>query len=116
MREIYLKAIIDWEDYDDVADELMLEDSGVFDELKIGVTVEPLSSDSVLGDGWRDASKELPEIDQEVLVYLFGAYCVMMRLRYTSPDGKTEIKWSDGNRSYIGVDAWRPLPDPPAFA
>ena len=73
-------------------------------------------SNAVLGEGWRDARNELPDVEREVLVYFAGAYCVMMRLKYTSPKGETEIKWSDGNRSYIGVDAWMPLPDPPAFA
>lgn len=68
-----------------------------------------------LCEGWRDANKEIPEIEQAVLVYFSGAYCVMMRLKYISPKGETVIKWSDGNRSFIGVDAWRPLPDPPAF-
>ena len=79
-------------------------------------TIEPLSSHAVLYDGWRDVRNELPDVGREVLVYSAGAYCVMMRLKYTSPKGETRIKWSDGNRSYIGVDAWMPLPDPPAFA
>jgi hypothetical protein len=42
-REIILKVIFDlneWQDYEDVCDELMIEDSGIYDSLKIGVTTE----------------------------------------------------------------------------
>ena len=82
---------------------------------KIRSAICEANSNAVLYEGWRDANKEFPEIEQAVLVYFSGAYCVMMRLKYISPKGETVIKWSDGNRSFIGVDAWRPLPDPPAF-
>ncbi len=56
---------------------------------------------------------EVPEIELPVLVYFSGAYCVMMRLKYTDTNGKIKIKWSDGNISYVEVDAWRELPAPP---
>jgi hypothetical protein len=39
-RTIYLKMEVDWDDYDDVCNELILEDSGIYDSLKIGVSVE----------------------------------------------------------------------------
>jgi len=42
-RTIYLQVIIDWEDYDDVSDELILEDSGIFDKLKDGVRVKQIA-------------------------------------------------------------------------
>jgi hypothetical protein len=34
-RTIYLKMEVNWNDYDDVCDELVLEDSGIFEELQI---------------------------------------------------------------------------------
>jgi hypothetical protein len=42
IRTIYLKMTIDWEDYDDVIDELIIEDSGVLDSLKDGVSIEQI--------------------------------------------------------------------------
>lgn len=41
-RAIYLKMEVDWDDYDDVADELILEDSGVLESIKEGVTLTPI--------------------------------------------------------------------------
>lgn len=43
-REILVKVVIDWEDYDDVCDELILEDSGIFDNLKIGVSIQQVKN------------------------------------------------------------------------
>ncbi len=40
IRKIYLEVVIDWEDYDDVCDELIIEDSGIYDALKEGVTIK----------------------------------------------------------------------------
>jgi hypothetical protein len=40
MREIFVKLTIDWEGYDDVPDNIVLEDTGIYDELKEGVTLE----------------------------------------------------------------------------
>lgn len=37
MREIQVMLFIDWEDYDDVHPELVLEDTGMLDQLKRGV-------------------------------------------------------------------------------
>lgn len=45
MRTIILKVQIDFENYDDVTDELILEDSGILDSLKEGVSVEILYDD-----------------------------------------------------------------------
>ena len=63
---------------------------------------------------WIRTKDRLPEIERAVLAYCFGQYCVMVRLQYKDPEGVTEIKWSDGNRSYIGVEYWMPLPPPPS--
>ena len=41
-REILIRVTIDWEDYEDVCDEVMLEDSGIYDELKSGVDIDVL--------------------------------------------------------------------------
>ena len=45
-REIYLKIKIDWEDCDNVCDKLLIEDSGILDELEEGVSVEIVSLSS----------------------------------------------------------------------
>jgi len=42
-RTIYLQVTIDWEDYDDVCDELVLEDTGMLDKLKEGVVVKQIA-------------------------------------------------------------------------
>ena len=63
---------------------------------------------------WISVKDRLPEIEDAVLVYHFGQYCVMMRLKYKNHKGETEIKWSDGNLSYAGVECWMPLPPPPS--
>lgn len=42
-RTLIIEVIFDpkeWEDYEDVSDELLLEDSGIFDILKNGVDVK----------------------------------------------------------------------------
>lgn len=39
-REIIVKVVIDWEDHDDVCDELTLEDTGIYDILSDGVSIE----------------------------------------------------------------------------
>lgn len=49
-RTIYLKVEFDenvWNDYDDVSDELIIEDSGVLNVLKIGVDVEIVSETEI---------------------------------------------------------------------
>ena len=38
-REILIKVVIDWEDYDDVCDEIVLDDCGIYDALKDGVSI-----------------------------------------------------------------------------
>lgn len=37
-REILIKVVIDWNDYEDTCDELILEDSGIYENLKDGVS------------------------------------------------------------------------------
>lgn len=39
-REIFVVVKIDWDGYDDVCDELVLEDSGIYDSIKDGVLIE----------------------------------------------------------------------------
>ena len=39
-REILIKVVIDWNDYEDTCDELILEDSGIYENLKDGVSIE----------------------------------------------------------------------------
>lgn len=39
-REIIVKVVIDWNDYEDTCDELILEDSGIYENLKDGVSIE----------------------------------------------------------------------------
>jgi len=46
-REIILKVSIDWEDYDDVSDELILEDVFEFSIAKDGVKIEQLCSEGI---------------------------------------------------------------------
>ena len=41
-RTIFLKLEVDWDDYDDVSDELLLEDTGILDKLKFGVSVKKI--------------------------------------------------------------------------
>ena len=40
MREIHLKVLLDWEEYDNVHPELVIEDTGTLNELKDGVSIE----------------------------------------------------------------------------
>lgn len=42
-REIILKLKIDWEDYDDVCDEIILDDCGILDGIKDGISIEILA-------------------------------------------------------------------------
>lgn len=43
-KTIFLKMTTDWENYDDVINELIIEDSGVLDSLKEGVSIEEVFS------------------------------------------------------------------------
>ena len=49
-RIIYIKMTIDWEDYDDVIDELIIEDSGVLDCLKEGINIEQIKFNDKVDD------------------------------------------------------------------
>lgn len=69
---------------------------------------EPLSSDAVLGEGWRDARDEKPSTNKRIMIYTDyngGSYAI----------GRYSDKTWRGN--FTGeIIAWMPLPDPPAFA
>lgn len=45
-REIFIKVIVDWENYDDVCDETLIEDTGIYDALKDGVKIEIVAPES----------------------------------------------------------------------
>jgi hypothetical protein len=47
-RIIYLKMTIDWENYEDVGNELIIEDSGILDSLKDGVIVEQIDAPIII--------------------------------------------------------------------
>ena len=63
---------------------------------------------AVLGEGWRDVTKELPDITDQYLIYdknygyVIAIYCKGL--------------WDDDNREYTQVIGWIPLPVPPSFA
>lgn len=46
-REIIVKVVIDWNDYEDTCDELILEDSGIFENLKDGVYIEYIKKEQI---------------------------------------------------------------------
>lgn len=68
---------------------------------------------AVLGDGWRDARKEYPEHDNDVLVYCDGCGGE----DYYSLGKYVGGQWADKFDTCV-MDAigWVELPDPPAFA
>jgi hypothetical protein len=72
---------------------------------------KPLSSDAVLGEGWRDARKELPNKDGFYLCYLHGEGVAHYRVVDWRNNGWTDTLFA--MRNYL--KAWCPLPDPPAF-
>ena len=61
-----------------------------------------------LCDGWRDAKKESPEEEGYYLIYWRGN--IEKEYWYNDKYGK---RWGYNKNEVI---AWRPLPDPPAFA
>jgi hypothetical protein len=67
---------------------------------------------AVLGDGWRDARKELPEEEKRILLYseCFGE-CIFVCGYWNGLSYKNDLYKTEN-----GAIAWRPLPDPPAFA
>ncbi len=62
---------------------------------------------AVLGDGWRDARKELP--DPPCLAYWMDG-------RYTVLEDGDRISYAVFGHPDHQVIYWRPLPDPPASA
>lgn len=48
IRTIYLKVTIDWENYEDVSDDLIIEDSGILDSLKDGVMIEHIDAPFII--------------------------------------------------------------------
>lgn len=55
MREILLRFTVDWKDYDDVHPQLVLEDSGILEQLKDGVRIEVVSGNRFhqVGRDWE---------------------------------------------------------------
>jgi len=39
-RTLYLEVVVDWEDYEDVCDELLLEDTGILDRVMADVSIK----------------------------------------------------------------------------
>ncbi len=72
---------------------------------------------AVLGDGWRDVRKELPEIGEAVLTYNHYGISADERELFigyiNEEDKKWYVPWTDIE---LEPTHWRPLPDPPAFA
>jgi hypothetical protein len=85
-----------------------------------------LSSDAVLGDGWRDVLKELPADGEQVIwvvlwkggcdqgletpdeyEYIYGRYYEEMEV--------VRLPWSDKEYKVKWMNYWRRI-DPPAFA
>ena len=88
------------------------------DDSKCIKTLKPLSSHAVLGDGWRDVRKELPEDWVDVLVsdgkeVSCGRYNGD-RKNWREPS--TIDIGQEGDGLEIVVRFWRPLPHPPAFS
>lgn len=50
IRKIIIELTIDWEDYEDVADELIVEDTGVFQSMKEGVSYRIIKSKTTNND------------------------------------------------------------------
>jgi hypothetical protein len=73
----------------------------------------PFSSQSVLGEGWRDAKREYPKGHGENYLIYDGDEM------YTAwPDSHSRHGWRDliSGFEIEGVKFYRSLPDPPAFA
>lgn len=49
-RKILIEFTVDWEDYDDVNVELIVEDAGIIDSLKEGVTYRILNDKPTTND------------------------------------------------------------------
>ena len=67
----------------------------------------PIASHAVLGEGWRDARKELPEHEDYYLVATH--WCPIDGYKYAV------IKYNKGSDIWNNFKAWRKI-DPPAFA
>jgi hypothetical protein len=66
----------------------------------------------LLGDGWRDARKEIPKYKFIMLVFCDGCGSV----DYYSFGRYEDGRWIDKfDACVLDVIAWMPLPDPPAF-
>jgi len=76
--------------------------------------IEMFNSDggyAVLGDGWRDASKILPDGSG----YYICHSGIDIYLPYIAMWDSDDKQWrTNGERTFARY--WRPLPDPPAFA
>ena len=72
-----------------------------------GDELKPLSSHAVLGEGWRDARKEVPEYEDYYLVATH--WCPIYGYKYAV------IKYNRGSSIWNNFKAWRRI-DPPSFA
>jgi ribosomal protein L37AE/L43A len=61
---------------------------------------------AVLGDGWRDVRKELPDKNGDYLVFIDDGDQAVVRYE----DTWWRVIW------HHHILFWRPLPDPPTFA
>ena len=68
-----------------------------------------------LYEGWRDASKELPNVIDRYLVYVKHDMYREIKVYSFHPGDYDNSGWIHNARIVDNVIAWRPLPDPPAF-
>lgn len=68
-----------------------------------------------LYEGWRDASKELPDVIDRYLVYVKHDMYREIKVYSFHPGDYDNSGWIHNARIVDNVIAWRPLPDPPAF-
>jgi hypothetical protein len=77
-RKLYIELDVDWENYDDVSDELLLEDifDGVFVKDGVDATLipSPIIIPTINGPITIDLSRVL-EAKEEVSTILAGIYC-----------------------------------------
>ena len=74
-----------------------------------------LIEDAPTVNGWISAKDRLPEKDKDVLVWLYGDYCIG---RYDQDPDNLQMRWKfesfnlyEDDMSYI--THWMPLPKPP---
>ena len=67
-RTIYLKTEFNWEDYDDVNDEYLIEDSGIYDGIKdgVGITIVEDKLPDEVNDYLTKQFKEITQVEGEI--------------------------------------------------